>query len=519
LIARAAWKWGDKVGLIFDEYGEQLTYGDIDRRSNEMAGALQEVGVEPGDRVGIMLRNTPEFPLTWLGLQKLGATTVPVNINYGTHDAQYILDHSETKAVVTSSEFIPLLQRVRPSIGALEHVLSVDGADVEGVRDVRKVISESSVPDQKEFAALPERLANIQYTSGTTGSPKGCMLTQQYWVTIARRFVQQPPRLSEDDVMLTAQPFHYMDPQWNVAASLASGAPLVVLDRFHPSTFWRKVREHSVTFFYCLGIMPRLMLKMPPNPADQDNRVRHVSCSAIPINLHEELEQRFGAPWHELFGMTETGVNLTVGPEDHNGLVGTGCIGRPMDGCEIRILDEDDQPVPRGDTGELALRGTGIMDGYYKNREATDTAFKNGWFHTRDIACMDEHGLVYYLGRNKEMIRRSGENISSGEVEEVVGLHPAVELAACIPVPDELREEEIKAYVVLKGGERKDSVTPQELADFCSERLAYFKVPRYWEYRGDLPRTPSEKIAKHTLRDEKPDLATNSYDRDDGIWR
>lgn len=251
---------------------------------------------------------------------------------------------------------------------------------------------------------------------------------------------------------------------------------------------------------------------------DRENHVRRITCSAIPTHLHGELEERFGAPWYETFGATETGADLSVQPADHDASVGTGCIGRPNPHREARVIGEDGGVVPRGQVGELVLRGTAMMDGYLSNREATEEVFQGGWFHTGDLACMDEHGLVYYSGRKKEMIRRSGENISASEVEEAIKLHPSVQFAACIPLPDELRGEEVKAYVILED-DAQESVTPDELADFCAERLAYFKVPRYWEFRGELPLTPSERIAKHVLQEEKSDLRTNSYDISDGLWR
>jgi crotonobetaine/carnitine-CoA ligase len=367
---------------------------------------------------------------------------------------------------------------------------------------------------------FPENLVSIQYTSGTTGHPKGCMLSHSFWAHKVRKHVEQPtPPIQEDDVLLTAQPFYYIDPQWNMLVALASGAPLVVLDRFHPSTFWDKVREYDVTFFFCVGAMPTLMFKIPPSTLDKKHRVRHILCAGIPVSLHSELEERWGVPWHEWFGMTETGGDISVKEDEHDALVGTGCIGRPHPTREARIVDDEDRPVSRGTIGELVLRGPGMMDGYYKNQEATNEAFRNGWFHTGDLAWMDEDGLIFYVDRKKEVIRRSGENVSAAEIEEVLKMHPGIQFAACISVPDDVRGEEVKAYVVLQPGETPESIAPETLASFCSERLAYFKVPRYWEYRDDLPRTPSERVAKRVLRDEKSDLRSGSYDRSDGVWR
>jgi crotonobetaine/carnitine-CoA ligase len=252
---------------------------------------------------------------------------------------------------------------------------------------------------------------------------------------------------------------------------------------------------------------------MEPSPDDRNHRVRFVTCSAIPPELHAKLEERWGVPWYEAFGMTESGGDIAVWPEEHDELVGSGCIGRPLPHKEARIVDEADCPVPRGAVGELVVRGPGMMDGYYKDEEATRALFRNGWLHTGDRATMDE------AGRIKDMIRRSGENISASEVEEVLHQHPGLRLAACLAVPDDLRGEEVKAYVVLNAGFTREQVHPESLVDYCKGRLAYFKVPRYWEYSDDLPRTPSERIAKAILRQAKPDLRIGAYDAVARLWR
>ncbi len=494
LVTDAARRWPDKPGLVFDQQSERLTFADIHQRSTAIAAGLADVGVRAGDRVAVMLPNEPAFPLTWLALAKLRAVLVPLHTQLREFDAGYLVAHSGSVVGVTNADLLPMVDRL-----GLPTVVTAD--QLNGTRP-------------PEASALPEDLVNLQYTSGTTGRPKGCMLSHGYWTLMARNLAEYVP-LGPDDIVLTAQPFSYMDPQWNLAATLASGATLVVLDRFHPSTFWSKIREHRVTFFYCLGVMPTLLLKMPPSPGDRDHRVRFATCSAIPPNLHAALEERFGIPWCELFGMTETGGDLAVSLDEHDELVGTGAIGRPFPHREARIVGDDDRPLPRGETGELVLRGAGMMDGYYNDPEATAAAFRSGWLHTGDFARQDEAGRIFYVGRKKEMIRRSGENISATEVEEAITLHPAVQTAACVPVPDEIRGEEVKAYVVLAPGE---AVRPEDLAADVGQRIARFKVPRYWEFRDRLPLTPSEKIAKAALRDEKSDLRAGSYDAVEGAW-
>ncbi|MCP3818170.1 AMP-binding protein [Streptomyces sp. A3M-1-3] len=500
LVRRAAARWGERTAWTFDTRGEQLTFRQVEAGVAQLAGRLAGLGIGRGDRVAVLLRNRPEFPLTWLALARLGAAMVPVNTNYRRHDAGHLLADSGACLLVTEPEFLDLADALLSAVPTLEQVLDVD-SPAPGAEPVAGAV-----------AAVPEDLANIQYTSGTTGRPKGCLLPHRYWTVLAESMVSEFPRLCEDDVMLTAQPFHYIDPQWNVAAALLSGAHLVVLDRFHPATFWERVRAHGVTYFYCLGLMPGLLLRMPPHPLDRHHRVRAVQASAIPGQLHRQLEERWGVPWYEAFGMTETGADLRVREDGHDAAVGTGCVGRPTARRDVRIVGPDDRPVPRGEQGEIALRGAGLMDGYLGRPEATAEAFRGGWFHTGDLGRMDELGNVYHLGRTKDMIRRSGENISATEVEEVLQLHPAVHTAAVVAVPDELRGEEVKAYLV------GDPVEPEELAAHCLEQMAYFKVPRYWEFREALPLTASERVAKGELL-AADNLLAGSYDRVEKVWR
>ena len=462
LLERAAEQWTDRPAWTFapeDGPAQTLTFGDVEQRSAAYAQALRERGVAPGDRVAVMLDNQPEFPLVWLALMRLGAAMVPLNVRYRSADAGHVITDSQTVLAVTAPSYADLL---------------------DGVTDV--VLVDELVPagTWTQGPVDPAATVNVQYTSGTTGHPKGCVLTHRYWTTLGTSMLDEFPYVADSDVMLTAQPFFYLDPQWNVVTALMSGAHLVLLDGFHPSTFWDKVREHDVTYFYCLAAMPTLLLKMPPDPADRDHRVRAVQCSAIPPALHAELEERWGVPWFEAFGMTETGADIRVSPDDHDELVGSGCLGRPAAHREVRVDDD----------GQMWLRGPGMMDGYLGHPDP----FVDGWFPTGDLARLDDEGRVYLTGRLKDMIRRSGENIAAREVEDVLLAHPAVRLAAVVGVPDEIRGEEVKAYVVAPGA------TEAGLTAWCAERLAGFKVPSLWEFRDDLPLTASHRVEKAKLR-------------------
>ena len=518
-LRRAATRWPDRAALVFDETGETLTFSALAARVDRVAAALAGAGIGRGDRVAIMLPNRVEWPLAWLGLTRIGAVMVPVNTAYRSADAGFVLRHAGIRAVVTLRELVPLLLDVRADIGGAFGILCVDGdADGEAL-DLAGLVKAHAADAPPNVEVDSHTLVNVQYTSGTTGEPKGCMLSHSWFMRFAWRVTTLHDGLDETDTILTSQPFHYVDPQWNLAVALLSGATLVVLDRFHPSTFWHKVRDRRVTWFYCLGVMPKLMLNTPPSRLDREHSVRRVICSAIPRADHAAIETRWGVPWYEAFGMTESGLDVAVDLADHDEAVGTGCIGTPMPGREVRVVDANDRPVPAGTAGELVLRGVGLMDGYYRNPAATADAFRNGWLHTGDIVRCDERGRFHYVSRMKDMIRRSGENIAAAEVEEVIMRHPGVRLAAVLAVEDDLRGEEVMAYVVLGDGVSRGEVSPAALSAFCAERLARFKVPRYWKYRDDLPRTPSERIRKEALRKEHEVPTAGAWDRMEGRWR
>ncbi|TEX51804.1 MAG: hypothetical protein B7C55_03630 [Actinomycetales bacterium mxb001] len=514
-VRRAAHLWPDRTAWIFDlregpepEASATLTFAEVAEGVEHVARHLQARGIAAGDRVAVMLHNRPEYALTWLALARLGAAMVPLGIKSRHDDAAWILTKSRAVALISTPELagliaplaLPVVDIAAISPGAHSH---------DSAAGSMSTLLNTSAPESGTPA--PDSIANVQFTSGTTGRPKGCLLSHDYWLYLATSLVTGFPRLTADDRMLTAQPMSYMDPQWNIAAGLVSGASVVVLDGFHPSTVWERLREHQATYFYCVASMPVLMLTTPPDSHDRDHRVRVIQCSAIPPARHAELEGRWGVPWFEVFGMTETGGDIHVTDADHDECVGTGTIGRAKPGREVRIVDADDQSVPVGSIGELLLRGPGMMSGYDDEPEATAQVLRDGWMHTGDLARQDEHGYIWLVGRVKDVVRRSGENVAAREVEDTLLSHPTVRVAAVVGVPDDVRGEEVKAYVVLTD-DRDAAAAAEELRAHCRERIASFKVPRYWEVCDDLPRTPSERVAKKEI------VSGRTWDAETSTW-
>ncbi|MER6509531.1 AMP-binding protein [Nonomuraea sp. NPDC001636] len=482
---------GDRVLFRFD--GAETTVAQVEQRTDRLAGVLAAHGVRRGDRVAVMLANGVGFPVAWLAIAKLGAVIVPLNPGYRSADLAHVVrDAAPVLALAGSAAAAGALLAL-----GLGEVGLLDAADAgpapepvpAGAFDAgAESAAASGAPDLPDVGW--DDLLNLQYTSGTTGFPKGCMLTHRYWLHLAE-LAADVAAVTPDDVDLTAQPFYYMDPQWNTVLCLLTGIPLVILPRFSASGFWPSVREHGATFFYVLGTMPLLLLRQPPDPErDRAHRVRLVLCSGIAPALHAAIEERWGAPWREAYGSTEAGVVLAVRPED-TACVGTGAMGRPVPGKEVKIVREDGSDAPDGEIGEIMVRGRPMLTGYW-NRD--EPLLRDGWYPMGDLGRRDARGHYHLVGRLKEMIRRGSENVAAAEVEAVLTGHPAVRAAAVIPVPDELFGEEVKAFVQVA-----EPVEPHELVDYVRARLADFKTPRFVQFVEAFPMTPSERIAKHLL--------------------
>ncbi len=491
--------------------GNRASYAHSEERSNRVARALAELGVGHGDRVAVMLPNGLEWPTVAFGVWKLGAIVVPVNVSYGTSDLTHVLGDSGAIVAVTDDATAAVIESVRDRCPTLRTAVNAERLLTR---------HNANVAEPGLRGPAPEDPATIQYTSGTTGFPKGCILSHRYWLDLGRNACHHV-RLAPEDVALTAQPFYYMDPTWSLVACMLVGAPIVVLPRFSPSTFWRSVKENGVTYFYCLGTMPVYLFNQPESPQwERGHRVRIVVCSGIPPHLHADFERRWSCPWREAYGTTEVGAALMVPVED-GASVGTGAMGREVDGYEARAAGAGagGDRVPDGKIGELQIRGGSLMTGYWNRPEATRAWNPDGWVRTGDLVFRDPTGYYHIVGRLKDMIRRGGENIAAAEVEAVLCDHPAVVAAACVPVSDDERGEEVKAFVQLLPGTSPESVPPEELLAFAKERLAPFKVPRYVHYVIEFPLTPSERIAKHQLLETDTDPRLGAFDAREGVWR
>ncbi|WP_372624467.1 class I adenylate-forming enzyme family protein [Falsiroseomonas sp.] len=484
----------------------EITYKGLAEATRRVAAGLARRGVARGDRVGVMLPNIPAFPITWLALARLGAVMIPVNTGYTARELDYVLgDGGASHLVVHEDALRPLLDLLAQRPALDPDRIHVVGRPPAGMRDWRALLDGDADGPPVQPPALDD-LVNLQYTSGTTGFPKGCMLTHRYWLTLGR---VAAGRGGDVGVVLAAQPFYYMDPQWLLLMAVHLGGRLVVAPRPSATRFLDWVRAEGVE--YC--IFPQIVLKQAETPNDVRTALKRVSVFGLRPDMHAPLERRFGCVARESFGMTEIGSGLTTPPEALE-MVGTGTCGLPSPFREASIRDMEGRELGPDEVGELWIRGPGILQGYWNKPEANADAFcEGGWFRTGDLFRRDARGFHYIVGRVKDMIRRSGENIAAREVEAVLLQLDAVHEAAVIPVPDTDRGQEVKACLVLKPGVMPRDLPPEAVFAHCAARLARFKVPRFLEYREGLPKTPSQKIAKHVLIAERADLRAGAVDR------
>ena len=514
LLDQAAADIPDRLAWRFIDSGEAATYAEVRAMVNRVASGLHRLGVRKGTRVAVMVPNVPQFPLTWLAIGRLGAVMVPVNISYTARELDYILNDGEAAYLVIAEEFLPTFEAMEKRPAALndDHVFVV-GRPRPGQQDWQ-VLHDSGTPSFVSPDAVGlDDLLNIQYTSGTTGFPKGVLQAQRYWMTQSKINAFRDGLAYER--ILISTPFYYMDPQWLLLMTFHQRATAFIASRQSTTRYTDWLRAWRIQF----SLMPaELLYKNPPSPDDADNEIRRVNVYGLRKEIHRAVEERFNVNAREAFGMTELG-SATFMPLEVEDMTGSGSCGIAGPFRQCRVVDASGAEVPRGEIGELVVCGSGILLGYFNKPEATRDAFFGEWYRTGDLFRQDERGYFFIVGRLKEMIRRSSENIPAREVESVLKDMAQIQDAAVIPVPDDVRKEEVKACVILQPGLTRDDVPPQAIIEHARRYLAPFKVPRYIEYRSDFPRTPSNKVRKPALLAEKPDLRADSWDRVDGIWR
>lgn len=508
LLAEKAAALGDKIAVDFFQSGEKISYADLHEKTDKLADALMRMGVRKGTHVALVTPNSSGFVLSWFAIAKIGAVMVPVNPSYTVRELIYVLSDSDASFLVYDPMFAAVVEAVADdsvNISPERMIVLGEKGDKPG-HAFAEVVASGRSPFVPPVSVQASDLLSIQYTSGTTGSPKGCMQSQDYWLRLS--LVAANFQLLTLENILVTFPMFYLDPQLQLLMALRGNGTAFIAAQHSLSKFRDWIRDYHI---HVATITPPVFRAMPETAEDGDNDLRYISAFYHKEDTHAALEKRFNCVGRDAFGMTEVGVALYT-PVAATHKVGAGTVGLAAPYREIMIADEQGNEMPRGEAGELCIAGDGLFWGYYKKPEANRESFRGKWFRTGDVATMDAEGYVSIVGRLKEMIKRSGENIAAIEVQEVLAEHEAIVEAAVIGVPDPMRNEEVKAYILLAEGQTPETVPPQAIQAHCFERLSKFKVPRYITYVDDFPRTPSNKIAKSKLTAGVDDLKKGAFD-------
>lgn len=475
---------------------EETTWGEMNRRARHTAERLQTLGVSLGDRFNVHLGNCVEFYELWFAAAKLGATFVPTNPLLTSDELAYQLAHSRCRLSITQPDLVDTVERARTQAPECTRVLVTGQPWPEPDSHAE---DESAVHTSR--APQPSDTLGVLYTSGTTSRPKGVLVTHAAYLH-AGDVVAGHLRLRPDDRHLVVLPlFHGNAQYYSTCSALVTGASIALAPTFSASRWSTQATNMGATIASLFAAPIRMILAAEPTEADQSHQLRAAMFAQnITDEQLEQFETRFDTPLIQIYGMTETVVPVTMNPlyEQRRG----DSIGRAVPSTSLRIVDETDSDVGPNTAGELlvgGLAGRTMMNGYLDNPEATADALRQGWLHTGDTVRADEDGYLYFVDRRKDLIKRAGENISSGEVERVINQHPAVYESAAIGVPDQMRDEAILVFVCTHPNQQ---VTSTELLDWCSQRLSKFKTPDRIQLLDALPRTSVGKIQKHLLQPE-----------------
>lgn len=510
-FASAADVWGQQAFLcvlsetaaIYGIPAGELTYAQAQARVVTLRAQYAVAGYGYGHRVGLLLENRPAFFLHWFALNGLGVSVVPINPDLRAAELEYLIGHSEIALAVAVPQRHDDLRAAATAAGR-----------------PLAVISDGDAPETAAFYALgagsaPDELTEcaLLYTSGTTGRPKGCVLPNRYFLEAGRWYASVGGLATLRpgvERMITPLPLVHMNAMaYSTMAMVLTGGCLIPLDRFHPRSWWNSVRESRASVVHYLGVMPAMLMKAAASDEDTAHQVRFGFGAGVDRSLHAPFEQRFGFPLLEAWAMSETGAGAVVIANHEPRLVGAACFGREGVHIEIRLIADSGAEAAVDEPGELLVRHAGsdprygFFAGYLKDEAATDEAWAGGWFHTGDIVKRGADGNLHFIDRRKNVIRRSGENISAVEVESVLLQHPLVRTAAVAAVPDPVRGDEVLACVVAPDVESdpvSQRAVAEELVNWCLARLAYYKAPGYVAFVDALPLTSSQKVQRGELK-------------------
>lgn len=486
-----------KQFLISEADGRRFTYTEFDAAVNRASRLLVRHGIGKGDAVSLLMPNSAEYVIAYFACWKLGAIAGPVNSLLKAHEIEFVISDSEAKALLIHSDFLPIVETIRNGLATLQAVIQFDD-EAAATSQFSTHSDDLTLSDSTLSGVNLDSEAIIIYTSGTTGKPKGCLLTHGNLIANARQ-ISQWLGFTKDDRLLSVMPlFHMNAVSVTTMAALYAGGSTVVTPKFSASRFWQIVSDFHVTSFGSVATMLSMLLSTYPEGVPKGlktDQLRFAMCGSAPVpaEVLKRFEETFNCLVIEGYGLSESTCRSTFNPPDERRRAGS--CGLAI-GNEMKVVNEDDREVANGELGEIVLRGENILKGYYKNEEATATAFRGGWFHTGDIGYRDADGFFYIVDRKSDMIIRGGENIYPREIDEVLYQHPAVAAAATIGVPDSLYGEEVAAFIVLRDGV---DLGEDEIISYCKEQLADYKCPKTVRFVDEIPKGPTGKLLKREL--------------------
>lgn len=477
--------------------GFSATFAEMAASIEHNAEILRAAGYGPGHRVAVDLENRPEQVSIAFALASVGVSMVPINPDLRPAEVGYILSDSSPELVIAAPNRV---ESVKAAIEESER--SIDFVALDGQLD-----AVTPAQTKSTHTVTPETEASVLYTSGTTGKPKGCLLSQRYQLEIGEWYLNMGGRVDfregQDRIYNPLPLFHVNSGLCSLYAALLSGNCQIQPERFSASAWWTDIAATGATVGHYLGVVVPALLAAPEQETDTQSGLRFAVGAGVEPSLHATFEERFGLPLIEVWGMTE--MCRLLGDTHEPRSIHTRAIGRARPGVEVRVVDEFDVDVPAGATGELLVRHSeatpraGFFDGYLNKPDATAQGWRNDWWHTGDTVRMDETGMVEFVDRSKNIIRRSGENISAAEIEACLYEDERVARVAVLAIADAVRDEEVYACVVPREGVEPSAALAEELFSHCAHQMAYYKPPGWLLFVDDLPTTGTQKIMKHAL--------------------
>jgi long-chain acyl-CoA synthetase len=490
-VERAARKAPNHPAILFE--GKPLSYGVLDLCSAALADALRQRGVARGDRVALYLPNIPAFALAYVAALKAGAIAVSINSIFKSEEVSFILEDSTPKVLFTTAELLPNVARW--DCPSLQHVVLCEGAAAEA-DPLEGWLAAGSGTFRAETMQADEPAA-LLYSSGTTGLPKGVTLTHDNIITNMRTAARYSGYRRSDRLALFLPLFHVFGQNYIMNAAFEAGSTLVLFRRFVPDVVVPAIARERITMFFAVPTIYIALLSanVPPS-ALATVRYYFSAAATMPQEISRRWNDTYGRPVHEGYGLTECSPFAAY---NHLSQHKFGSVGTAVENFEVKIFDENDHEVPHGQWGEIVIRGPGVMRGYWNRPEETAIALRGGWLHSGDVGQMDDEGYIFIVDRVKDMINVSGFKVWPAEVENMFYRHPAVKEIAVYGAPDPLKGEQVRAAVVLKEGV---ATSPQELVDWCRERLAVYKAPERIDLVTEIPKSATGKILKRVLREK-----------------